>query len=88
MKKILEQLSSGRFFQGFETSRAFLSAKQVGKKSTGSVEILQKIVYMRIDHPTQNDPESPLGGTDTVKQNSSTQVACVCLSLGHLAAKL
>ena len=41
-----------------------------------------------IDHPTQNPPELPLGGTDTDKQNSSAQLACVCLSLGHLAAKL
>ena len=38
--------------------------------------------------PTQNHPESPLGGTDTDKQNSSAQLACVCLTLGHLAAKI
>ena len=33
-------------------------------------------------------PESPLGGIDTNKQNSSDQLAGVCLSSGHLAAKL
>ena len=37
-----------------------------------------------IDHPTHNYSESPLGGTDTDKQNSSAQLACVCLSLCHL----
>ena len=39
-----------------------------------------------IDQPTQNNPESPLGGTDTDKKISSAQLACVFVSLGHLAA--
>ena len=30
--------------------------------------------------------ESPQGGTDTDKQNSSAQLTCVCLSLSHLTA--
>ena len=32
-EKILEQLSRTRFFPGFEISRCFLSAKQVGKRA-------------------------------------------------------
>ena len=39
-----------------------------------------------LDHPTQNFHSSPPGGTDTDKQNRSTQLAYVCLSLSHLAA--
>ena len=41
-----------------------------------------------IDHPTHNYSESPLGGTDTDKQNSSAQLACVCLSPVHLAGNV
>ena len=38
--------------------------------------------------PSSNTGELPVGGTDTDKQKSSAQLACVSLSLGHLVAKL
>ena len=41
-----------------------------------------------IDQPTQNHLELPAGGTNKDKKEYSTQLACVSLSLGHLAAKL
>ena len=48
--------------------------------------IENKLSGVPIEHP--NHPESPLGGTDTDKQDISAQLACICLNLGHLAAKL
>ena len=54
---------------------------------TGALLIIIRIILW-IDHPIQNDPKPPLGGTNTVKQNSSAKLACFCLSLGHLVAKL
>ena len=47
----------------------------------------RKKSHKEIDHPIHNHPKSPLSGSD-IKQNSSAQLACVYLSLGHLAAKL
>ena len=41
---------------------------------------------MIVDHPIQNFHSLPPGGADTDKQNSSDQIACVCLSLSHLMA--
>jgi len=48
------------------------------------VELL--VSCSNIDHPTKKSHLSPLGGADADKQNSSTQLACVCLSLSHLTA--
>ena len=39
---------------------------------------------LTIEHPNHKFQSSPLGGTDTDKQSSSAQLACVCLS--HLKA--
>ena len=50
---------------------------------TGGCELL---INYSIDHPTQLCHSSPLGGTDTDKQNNSARLACVCLSLSRLAA--
>ena len=41
-----------------------------------------------LNHLTEDHPDSPLGGTDADKRSSSAQLTYVCLSLGHLAAKL
>ena len=45
-----------------------------------------QVSILSIDHLTQNLYISPPGGKDTDKQNSSAQLACVCLSLSHLTA--
>ena len=44
---ILEQLSRPRFSPGFEISRSFLRAKQVGKKD-GKFQNPEKIVVLKI----------------------------------------
>ena len=46
-KKILEQLSRPRFFPGFEISRSFLRAKQVGKKG-GKFQKPEIIVFLKV----------------------------------------
>ena len=39
-----------------------------------------KASNVEIDKPNPKFQSSPLGGTDTDKQNSSAQLACICLS--------
>ena len=46
-KKILEQLSTPRFFPGFEISRSFHRAKQVGEKG-GKFQNPEKIVVFKV----------------------------------------
>ena len=46
------------------------------------IEVIKSV----LDHLTQTFLSLPPGGTDTGKQNSSAQMAYICLSLSHLTA--